>query len=205
MTRGIGLDFGTTNSALALAAPSGDVEVVRFASGDGRTESYRSILYCGHADGESRVESYTGPRAVDRYLEHEGDVVGPAFADPMAACLTAVDYDEDPQWWGVAGGGKFAITDKVSLALRGEWFQDDGGARLCQVIGVPFNDATYVSATATLAYELTNNLTARVEFRHDVIDTDPIDLDPFLKSDSGALGREDQNDVGIIEVIYEFD
>jgi len=140
------------------------------------------------------------------HLEHEFDVVFPLAEDLLANnCLFAADYDEDPQWWGVAGGGKFAINDKASIALRGEWFKDDGGARLCQVVGGPFNDATYVSATATLAYELTENLTARVEFRHDVIDTDPIDTSPFLNSDSGARGREDQNDVGIIEVVYQFD
>ena len=37
----VGLDFGTTNTALALADPAGEVAVVPFAGG----ESFRSVLH----------------------------------------------------------------------------------------------------------------------------------------------------------------
>lgn len=73
MTRGIGLDFGTTNSALAFASPGGEAEVVRFTTADADTQSFRSILYCGHSEDGSPVQSFAGIRAIERYLEHEGE------------------------------------------------------------------------------------------------------------------------------------
>jgi hypothetical chaperone protein len=62
--RTIGLDFGTTNSSVAVANASGSVETVRFASAAGPTETYRSVLYF-----EPRTPVSTGPRAIERYLE----------------------------------------------------------------------------------------------------------------------------------------
>ena len=73
MTRGIGLDFGTTKSAVAFATPSSAAEVARFTTSDGDTQSFRSILYCGHSEDHTPVESLTGNRAIERYLEHEGE------------------------------------------------------------------------------------------------------------------------------------
>jgi hypothetical chaperone protein len=73
VTRGIGLDFGTTNSALAFAEPGGAAEVVRFDTASGETESFRSILFCGHAEDSAHVESLTGSRAIEHYLEYQGD------------------------------------------------------------------------------------------------------------------------------------
>lgn len=73
MARGIGLDFGTTNSALALADADRNARVVRFAAPDGDTESFRSILFCGRAEGRPEVESVAGPLAIERYLNIEGE------------------------------------------------------------------------------------------------------------------------------------
>lgn len=71
--RGIGLDFGTTNSALAIAEPGGAAEVARFAAPDGETESFRSVLFAGRVEGEREPVSVAGPLAIDRYLEFEGE------------------------------------------------------------------------------------------------------------------------------------
>ncbi len=62
----IGLDFGTTNSSIALASSTG-TKLIQFA---GATPSFRSLLYLEHhqADGRSATEAFTGPAAVDRYL-----------------------------------------------------------------------------------------------------------------------------------------
>jgi hypothetical chaperone protein len=73
VTRGIGLDFGTTNSALALAEPGAAASVVRFAATDGDTEAFRSVLFSGRAEGARNAESVAGPLAIERYLEFEGD------------------------------------------------------------------------------------------------------------------------------------
>lgn len=71
--RSVGLDFGTTNSAIGVA--DGDqVSLARFAHGRGISDTFRSILYF-HPDARDafgRYEAIGGPRAIDRYLEAEG-------------------------------------------------------------------------------------------------------------------------------------
>jgi hypothetical chaperone protein len=64
--KAIGLDFGTTNSALAIAQPGRGVELARF---NGRA-TFRSILYFEAEDspakGSARVVA--GPAAIESYL-----------------------------------------------------------------------------------------------------------------------------------------
>lgn len=71
MTRAVGLDFGTTNSALAVATPGGTVELAKFKTDLGFTSAFRSILYF---DAENpphggRPRAVAGPAAVDAYLQ----------------------------------------------------------------------------------------------------------------------------------------
>lgn len=67
--RRVGLDLGTTNSAVAVwGEESGRVELARFDHAAGLSETFRSILY--FRAGERPVG---GPRAIDRYLAAEGD------------------------------------------------------------------------------------------------------------------------------------
>jgi hypothetical chaperone protein len=73
VVRGIGLDFGTTNSALAFAERGGSVEVARFAAPQGDTESFRSILCCGRSADSPEVESVAGPLALERYAQLDGE------------------------------------------------------------------------------------------------------------------------------------
>ncbi|HVO96141.1 MAG TPA: Hsp70 family protein, partial [Terriglobales bacterium] len=66
MPKAIGLDFGTTNSALAVAQPDGSVQLAQF--GDGAT--FRSILYFDEDDGARahRLRVVAGPDAIQHYL-----------------------------------------------------------------------------------------------------------------------------------------
>ncbi len=64
----IGLDIGTTNSAVAIRRDGGNVELARFEHSGGTTEMFRSILY--FRSGEKPTG---GPLAIDRYLAAEGD------------------------------------------------------------------------------------------------------------------------------------
>jgi hypothetical chaperone protein len=68
----IGIDFGTTNSSVALAR-GGQIELVRFARRGGETESFRSVLYLERVrqDGHLRIGSWTGPTAIEHYLDAE--------------------------------------------------------------------------------------------------------------------------------------
>ena len=68
----IGIDFGTTNSSIALATDNG-VQLLRFANDN---LSSRSILYLEKA--RRGILSSSGARAIERYLaaHREGDRPG---------------------------------------------------------------------------------------------------------------------------------
>ena len=70
---GIGFDFGTTNSSLAVTMPDGGVKLARFSYSGGVTESFRSLLYLerikqGH---RSTLKSWSGPAGIDHYLQSD--------------------------------------------------------------------------------------------------------------------------------------
>src|SRR5688500_20051335 len=62
----IGLDFGTTNSAIAVADAGKEATLASFA-----TSSFRSILYFPPKDRTSTVKAETkaGPDAINSYLD----------------------------------------------------------------------------------------------------------------------------------------
>lgn len=66
MAKAIGLDFGTTNSALALATSEGAVQLAQF-SGE---MTFRSILYFDEHDGArtGKLTVVAGPDAIQSYL-----------------------------------------------------------------------------------------------------------------------------------------
>jgi hypothetical chaperone protein len=70
---GVGLDFGTTNSSLAVVDADGHVRLTRFPFSRGVTEAYRSLLYLERLKQGTRniLRSWSGPSAIDRYLEAE--------------------------------------------------------------------------------------------------------------------------------------
>lgn len=67
--RHVGLDFGTTNTALAVAEPDGGVRLARFASAAGPTTTFRSVLHVVETGGGVRV--HAGPEALETYLAAE--------------------------------------------------------------------------------------------------------------------------------------
>jgi hypothetical protein len=124
------------------------------------------------------------------YGEHEDAILAPLFRT------------SDSDYWGVAVGANFTITEKASFALRGEWWNDDDDVRGAAGIG-PFDgaDVEMYSLTGTLAYELTEHLTVRGELRYDKADDDTI-LDGKIFPDGGTA--DDDSLSGIIEVSYVF-
>ncbi len=70
---GFGLDFGTTNSSIAVAYPDGRKQLVRFPMAAAFTESYRSLLYLERVRQGTRstLKSWTGPRGIEQYLQAE--------------------------------------------------------------------------------------------------------------------------------------
>jgi len=69
----IGIDFGTTNSALARATSRDRVELATFPFDGAMTDAYRSLLYLEQIkeNAKSVVKSWTGPEGIERYLAAE--------------------------------------------------------------------------------------------------------------------------------------
>src|SRR5205809_882166 len=72
-TTSIGVDFGTTNSSIARASESGEVELAQFPTTGAVTDAYRSLLYLEQQKerGVNALKSWTGPEGIERYLAAE--------------------------------------------------------------------------------------------------------------------------------------
>src|SRR5436309_1184272 len=73
MRKFVGIDFGTTNSAIALADKTGSVSMARFQVNDQQTENFRSVLYFEQVREGNRknISAHAGPSAIAHYLEAE--------------------------------------------------------------------------------------------------------------------------------------
>lgn len=76
----IGIDFGTTNSSIALAESSAggkhaDVEFAHFSELGSITDSYRSLLYLEQIKerGVNALKSWSGPAGIEHYLSADGN------------------------------------------------------------------------------------------------------------------------------------
>jgi len=117
--------------------------------------------------------------------------------------------DEDPEYWGVAIGGKFQLTDKLGFALRGEYFEDDENIRATAfgISGVDGADVEIMTLTGTLSYAFTQNLLLRGELRWDQADNS---VSSALPGGDGEIFLEgnhvdDSSVLGLVEVSYIFD
>ena len=73
--RAMGLDFGTTNTVVALSDARGGAELISFRRGDADTGPFRSAL-CYWADdegGRTRLRHDAGPWAIDEYRAYPQD------------------------------------------------------------------------------------------------------------------------------------
>ena len=68
----VGIDFGTTNSSVAILEGDAHVRLARFPFLGTESPSFRSVLYFEQfktPSGTKRTHSLTGPAAIERYLE----------------------------------------------------------------------------------------------------------------------------------------
>jgi hypothetical chaperone protein len=72
----IGIDFGTTNSSIACAGGSDEVQLAKFPYLGSLTDAYRSLLYLQRVKegGVNTLKSWTGPVGIEHYLS--ADVKG---------------------------------------------------------------------------------------------------------------------------------
>jgi hypothetical chaperone protein len=79
MRRAIGIDFGTTNSAVAFVDPNSEVSTKHFEFNGHGFETFRSILYFAAAERSSgkRMNAFAGPEAIHQYLhaDHGGRLI----------------------------------------------------------------------------------------------------------------------------------
>ena len=69
-----GIDFGTTNSAVAMLQPGKGVQLAHFSFRGEAVPICRSVLYFEQwktANGQRRVHGYSGPAGIERYLDAE--------------------------------------------------------------------------------------------------------------------------------------
>ncbi|HEY0264660.1 MAG TPA: Hsp70 family protein [Granulicella sp.] len=126
----IGIDFGTTNSSVALLRETGPVELVSFPSLSGLTPSFRSVLYLEQIRqaGRTGIRSHTGPDAIAHYLEaeHKGRLIQSLKSYLPSRSLTGTEVF----------GRRYSIEDLISRILT------DLRLRAEQQLGQPIRHAT---------------------------------------------------------------
>src|SRR5262245_9772899 len=105
MHRGIGLDFGTTNSSIAAADYNRSSETVLFRTSAGSTDTYRSVLYF-----EPKSAASSGPLAIERYLaaEDKGRLIQSLKSFLASRLFTSTNVF----------GRQYTLEDLIAIMLR---------------------------------------------------------------------------------------
>ena len=110
MARALGIDFGTTNSAVALVDGTTEPRLANFQSASGSSETFRSILYFEPKPVRGRENVFAGPLAVEQYRKatHKG-----RFLQSLKA------YLGDASFTGTAiGGRQRTLPQLISLIIQ---------------------------------------------------------------------------------------
>lgn len=109
----IGIDFGTTNSVIAIRQEDGSIGSLRFRSGQGEIDTFRSLI-CFWADetgaSRGRLQHAAGPQAIEAYLD---DPLGSRLIMSMKSYLASRSFNETRVF-----GRSFSLEDLISLFLR---------------------------------------------------------------------------------------
>ncbi|PPQ37568.1 hypothetical chaperone protein [Rhodoblastus acidophilus] len=107
----IGVDFGTTNSVVAIADASGEIAVRRFDAPAGTVEAYRSALlfFREGRPPRAKVRHVSGPAALDRALDVNGEH---RFLQSLKTYVSSPAFQETRLF-----GVKFLIEDLIGVFL----------------------------------------------------------------------------------------
>ena len=99
----LGIDFGTTNTVVALAAAEGPARLVRFAAPEGELFAFRSALaFQAPADRPGERLVAAGPWAIEAYAEAPADT---RFLQSFKT-FAAQSASPRPRSWGGASGSR---------------------------------------------------------------------------------------------------
>ncbi|ARJ67565.1 molecular chaperone [Magnetospirillum sp. ME-1] len=107
----VGMDFGTTNSAVALAGAGRDVEVLDFVTAAGPSSTLRSVLAFENArrDAQRRIVPLVGHDAIEAYVHGDGDC---RFLQSFKSYLTSRSFTSTAIY-----GKAYALEDLVALIV----------------------------------------------------------------------------------------
>src|SRR5580700_3087937 len=156
--RAIGVDFGTTNSSIACADLSGEVQLAKFPYLGSLTDSYRSLLYLQQTKvgGANTLKSWTGPEGIEQYLA--ADVKG-RLIQSLKSFLSSRNLHSTEVF-----GRRHTIEDLIARILRDlrEKAEHQFGIRIkSAVVGRPVHfvgaenaeDDVYAEDRLRLAFE----------------------------------------------------
>jgi hypothetical chaperone protein len=108
----IGIDFGTTNSSIAYARCSDEVQLARFPYLGGVTDAYRSLLYLQQVKegGVNSLKSWTGPEGIEHYLA--ADVKG-RLTQSLKSFLSSRNLHSTEVF-----GRRYTLEDLIARILR---------------------------------------------------------------------------------------
>ena len=115
MSEIIALDFGTTNSVLAVADSAGNVQSATFEVGTKSFDTYRTILYFWEDQDLTspgapiHTKSCSGPFAIEEYLKESHDC---RLIQSMKSYLAAKDFEGTEIF-----GTSYSIEDLVGTFL----------------------------------------------------------------------------------------
>jgi len=120
----IGIDFGTTNSALAVVGDDGGMNVARWSADGDTTSVYRSLLFFEEgADWiRGRPPCSTGPEAIEQYLWTGGDG---RLMQSMKSFLASRHMLSTSVF-----GRDFKLEELVAEVVRGLWTSAANGLGL---------------------------------------------------------------------------
>ena len=112
MDRFVGLDFGTTNTAIATCGDRGGATLARFRAGDALSTTFRSVLYLDATQrtGAGEFVTRAGPAAIEAYLQ--GDNSG-RLVQSMKSYLASSLFQSTNVF-----GRTLTLEDLIALLLR---------------------------------------------------------------------------------------
>ena len=108
----IGIDFGTTNSSIAFASCSDEVQLAKFPYLGSLTDAYRSLLYLQQVKegGANTLKSWTGPEGIEHYLS--ADVKG-RLIQSLKSFLSSRTLHSTEVF-----GRRYTVEDLIARILR---------------------------------------------------------------------------------------